>query len=156
MVFYMHYKICMYKLFKSQLLLLAAAGFFFSCEQVSNNELLTAADPAIINGTWRVERFTEGAVDETPSFNNIRFQLNDGGIFNVTRNGTVIASGNWQLLNGNRILDIRVPAFMNEQQATLQFGEDVYEIHDDWGITSFSSNRIELKSDDERFTLVKE
>ena len=134
--------------------LLATVLFFVSCNQ-SDDGMRVAADPGVLAGEWRVERFQEGAVNETSSFSAIRFRFADNGNFVVLQNGSDLTQGTWRLSDGNRILDIDVPEFRNEEQAAARFGDDVYEIHDDWDVLEFSSNRMRIKSGTEEFILVR-
>jgi hypothetical protein len=143
----------MYK--KSLVPLIVSFFLFVSCD-VTRNEMRTSADPAALPGDWKVDRFQEGTVNETSSFNRFRFRFEANGTFLFLENGNELARGTWKLMDGNRKLDIDVPLFRNEEEAAARFGDDVYEIHDDWNILEFSSNRMRLNSDGEEFILVRE
>lgn len=140
---------------KSIIPLFVSFLLFMSCD-VAQNEMRTSADPAAVPGDWKVERFMDGAENETSSFNRFRFRFEPNGTFLFLENGNELARGTWKLMDGNRKLDIDVPPFRNEEEAEARFGEDVYEIHDDWNVLEFSSNRMRLKSDGEEFILVRE
>lgn len=135
--------------------LLLSLFFFISCD-VTQNEMRTSADPAAVPGDWKVERFMDGSENETSSFNRFRFRFEPNGTFLFLENGNELARGTWTLFDGNRKLDIDVPPFRNEEEAEARFGEDVYEIHDDWNVLEFSSNRMRLNSDGEEFILVRD
>lgn len=136
-------------------LLLICISFLVSCDFLQN-ELRTQADPASVPGSWKVERFEEGAQNETSSFNQIRFRFESDGTFLVLRSGTEIARGIWELSDRNRELIIDVPPFRNEELAARTFGDDIYEIHDDWNVLEFSDNRMRIRDEDEEFILVRE
>ncbi|MFZ9719186.1 MAG: hypothetical protein ACO3BD_07500 [Chitinophagaceae bacterium] len=129
---------------------------FVSCERSEINEMQVSTDTTLLNGSWRVEQFIEGSIDETRSFTSVRFRFEANGVFNVLLNNTLIATGSWAFKHNGSHIYIDVPAFANEQRAIQQFGEDVYEIHDDWKVISFTTNRLHIKSDEESFMLMKE
>lgn len=126
-----------------------------SCDRTANDQL-ASVDPLLLEGVWVVEQFQSGIRNETAYFRNIQFRFQSNSGFIVMRSNSELSRGNWELLNGNRKLDIRVPDFVNEEIAAQRFGEEIYEIHDDWNVLEFSSNRIRIKSDNETFTLVRQ
>jgi hypothetical protein len=134
---------------------LTVSVFFIACSQ-SQNDVRVSANPEMLTGKWKIELFKEGSVNETSSFSRILFQFESNGNFKVLENANVLTQGNWRLTNNNQELVIDVPDFRNEVQAAVQFGDDVYEIHDDWQILEFSAAKIRLKSGDEEFTLIRQ
>lgn len=135
-------------------LLFTVSVLLISCTQ-SQNDMRVPANPDILTGKWKIERFQEGLVNETSSFSGILFQFENSGNFNVLKNQNLLTQGSWRLANNNLELIIDVPDFRNEEQAENRFGEDIYEIHDDWKIIEFSANKIRLKDGVEVFTLIR-
>ena len=126
-----------------------------SCDRNATDQTVSV-DPLLLEGEWVVAQFQSGLINETSYFRNIRFRIQSNGDFIVVRLNNELTRGNWTLLNGNRKLDIWVPDFVNEEQAAQRFGDEIYEIHDDWNVLEFSSSRIRIKSDKETFTLVRQ
>ena len=126
-----------------------------ACDR-NNSDQRASVDPLLLEGVWVVERFQSGLINETEYFRNIRFRFQANGDFIVMRVNNELTRGNWELLDGKRSLDIWVPDFVNEEQAAQRFGDEIYEVHDDWNILEFSSNRMRMKSDNETFTLVRQ
>lgn len=137
------------------LTLLICFSFLVSCDFLQN-EVRNQADPAALPGLWRVELFQDGSDNETSSFNQIRFRFESDGTFLVLRSGNEIARGIWELSDRNRELIIDVPPFRNEELAARTFGDDIYEIHDDWNVLEFSDNRMRIRDEDEEFILVRQ
>ena len=140
---------------KVSILIILMSLSFWSCEETdvgpeAPNEAATIPDSGAILGNWTVYRYMDDNDNETSYFSNIIFQFTESGDFNLIRNSQVLASGDWQLRDNNRELDINVPALAGEND---RLGEELYEIHDDWDISMDENGRIILRDDDEEFIL---
>lgn len=125
-----------------------------SCDRDAT-EVRAEANATALAGDWIVEQFEDEGINETAYFQGISFRFQASGEFIILRNNNEITRGNWRLLDNNRKLDINVPDFIKEEEAAQRFGDEVYEIHDDWDILEFSSTRIRMIDEDEKFTLVR-
>lgn len=114
------------------------------------NPDLSAGAVHSVLGDWTVALFLDEDENETSSFHQIVFTFKEGGEFELVRNGNLLTSGSWSLRNNAQELDINVPLLAGENEI---FGEDVYEIHDDWRIDFISEEELHLVEEDERFEL---
>ena len=99
-------------------------------------------------GLWRVQLYQDGQENETSSFNGITFEFATNNEFIIFRNNSELLTGTWTLRDQGRELDISVPALVDENET---FGEDLYEVSDDWDITFFSETALHLLDESERF-----
>ena len=105
-----------------------------------------------ILGGWSVELYRDGSENETSSFNDIRFEFVTENEFLIFRGNEELLIGTWILRDQGRELDISVPALAGDNEA---FGEELYEISDDWDITFSSETELHLVDEDERFELLR-
>lgn len=112
--------------------------------QIDNDEIFV--------GEWRVTQFLDGVEDETRSFKNITINFKAEGAIDVLRNNNVIATGNWFLVENGKELWIQIPDFASE---TNQFGEDIYEINDDWYISRANGTELHLFEENEVLHLAR-
>ena len=101
-------------------------------------------------GTWSVARYSDGPENETSSFSNITFGFEEANLFLILKDNEALLTGTWTLRDQGRMLDITVPDLAGENEA---FGEDLYEISDNWGIPFLSEMELHLIDGQERFEL---
>lgn len=94
----------------------------------------------------------DGNDNETSSFNGVILHFYKDNTLRIDRNGSLLVEGTWHLRDQGRELDIVVPALANENEL---FGEDLYEIYDDWNIQEATNQTLHLVDDDEKFELVR-
>ncbi|TRX58742.1 hypothetical protein FNH22_12765 [Fulvivirga sp. M361] len=111
--------------------------------QVEESELL---------GLWRVQLYQDEQENETSSFSGITFEFATNNEFIIFRNNSELLTGTWTLRDQGRELDITVPSLADENES---FGEDLYEVSDDWDITFFSETALHLVDEGERFELLR-
>lgn len=120
-------------------------------ESIAPVSPIAVQDPGILIGEWQIDRYSDEGRNETQYFNGITIVLQEGGQLLLKRNGNTIAEGTWQLRDGNTELDFNIPALANENKS---LGEELYELHDDWDITSATTTALKLQDDDEVFELI--
>lgn len=106
----------------------------------------------IVIGQWVVTSFTDGNENETSSFRNITFLFDIDGVFKISRNESELTEGSWVIRPNSYRLDIHVPELDGESE---RFGEDVYEINDDFSVSHNESGSLILKDEGEKFILNK-
>ena len=134
---------------------------FASCDQDdedneptsrSNQSRIQVANANVFIGEWKIKRFLDGSEDETPSFRDITLDFKPEGTINVQRSNQLIATGNWFLIENGQELWIQIPDFANENEA---FGEDIYEINDDWYISKANGMELHLFEEEEVIHLAR-
>ena len=118
----------------------------------AGKEAEPVVEESALRGLWEVQLYQDGQENETSSFNGIAFEFGTNNEFFIFRNNSELLTGTWTLRDQGRELDITVPALANENEA---FGEDLYEISDDWDITFSSETELHLVDEDERFELLR-
>ncbi len=113
---------------------------------------MPVVEESALRGLWEVQLYQDGQENETSSFNGIAFEFGTNNEFFIFRNNSELLTGTWTLRDQGRELDITVPTLANENEA---FGEDLYEISDDWDITFSSESELHLVDEDERFELLR-
>ena len=144
------------------ILALVVVVSFFSCGEdgfpLIRSTTIPGDDPALsgsgnVEGNWVVRQFVDEGEDETASFSGIVLAFEPDGVFKMRRNSNLAATGNWNLENNGRELNIVVPVFENQNES---LGEDLYEIHDSWQLSDISDDEIHLVEEDEFFVLVRQ
>ncbi|MBK8492746.1 MAG: hypothetical protein IPL49_18135 [Saprospirales bacterium] len=141
----------MYKM----LFVIVLSTVWMSCDDLLDISIdpVESVAPDFVEGEWTVKKFKDGLENETSSFAGIVLVFNPNGIFEMRQGADLIADGSWGLTDGDQRLDIRVPAFANEDES---LGEDLYEVADDWRLHRISDDEMHLKGGNESFELLRQ
>ena len=138
---------------KIVVLMICCSLLLVSCDDDdASSQVGTSVEASSVLGSWRVAHYSDGSGEETSSFSDITFGFREENVFLVFRNGEELLAGTWTLRDQGRELDIAVPVLAGDNEA---FGEDLYEISDDWDIILSSETELHLVDAEERFELVK-
>jgi hypothetical protein len=104
---------------------------------------MKAINSDLVEGSWKITRYTDSGTNETSDFEGSVFTFNDDGTVAVT--GAHAMSGTWKVAKEDSgdddLFDDR------HLELTLSFPAPFDELSDDWEIESHSDSRLELKDD---------
>jgi hypothetical protein len=118
------------------LLILLSLTVFSACQPDDDDASNLPIDNTIVDGTWRVTRFSEDGVDETSHFSGYDFTFVANGAVTAT-NGATTVNGTW----AQGTDDSTPKLILNFNVASGYFEE----ISEDWRIESATATRMELK-----------
>ena len=132
------------KIFISRLtwLLFIIVGSLGSCTNSDDDQSMpNNPDPQVITqGDWKVTWYWDKDKDETNDFASYVFNFNGSGAFESTNAGSTV-NGTWQATTDD-----------GSQRLAISSGsvtKPLTDLDDDWIIVSMTSNKIELKDDND-------
>lgn len=125
-------------------ILLVFAVFTTACskdenDDVTNKETNTnnnsSEDANLTAKSWQITYLWDGDKEETYHFNGYAFVFNEDNTVVATKNNNTL-SGSWEIIESS-----------DHNKLDIDFGETepFDELTDDWHITSFTENKIELE-----------
>lgn len=114
-----------------------ALMFVVACKKDSPKKV----EKTMIDGSWKVELFSEDGVDETSYFAGYIFTFNDNGTVTAT-NGSTSVNGTWSTSDSSSDDDSSSDTHFNLSFPTTN---NFDELTDDWHVKSLGDSKIELE-----------
>ncbi|MEO5891233.1 MAG: hypothetical protein ABIQ31_13325 [Ferruginibacter sp.] len=119
---------------KKMLSVILVTTTLFSCTKQHDD--LTTANSEVIQGTWKIESFTESSENSTNDFIGFTFNFAGNGKLAALKNGAA-TEGAWSTTNTRFTIDLGAKGTSNK----------LGNLTDEWLIVSKTDTKITLKDD---------